>query len=71
MTDPSSEKVDLRLEFATGQPLMIKVDPHWLRDLVMTNQWCSVGEGADEVWINGAHVVTVSRVIYPTGLGAF
>lgn len=56
------EKVELRLEFVSGDPIVIKADPHWLREFVMSGQWCSIGEGDDEIWINGAHVVTVSRV---------
>lgn len=55
-------KVEMQLSFVDGHALTIKADPHWLREFVMTNSWCSVGEGEDEVWINGAHVVAVNRV---------
>lgn len=58
----SSPRVEMQLCFVDGNETRITADPHWLREFVMANKWFSVGEGEDEIWINGAHVVAVNRV---------
>lgn len=58
---PEPVKVEMQLAFVNGDTLLITVDPAWLRGVVRERKMGVVGEGDDEMLINGAHIVTAKR----------
>lgn len=56
--EPKTEYV---LSFVDGNQTTVSCQGHWLREMVMSNSWFSIGDGNDERWFNGAHIVGVHQ----------
>lgn len=58
MADAEAPKVRYRLELVQGHSVLLTVDEHFLHEFLTESKWFGVGP----TWINGAHVVTATRL---------